>query len=207
MALDLTLRIERRSSLDDVMRALWKRYGVTDIGLSENSFASVVSEVSGIDLSEFFARYVDGTHDPPLAELFTAFGITLMLRQASGSRDRSGKPPRNGDTMRCFLGAKWSNEMKLQYVDSAGPAERAGLAPGDTLVAIDGVKASNDSIAMLLERSEPGRTIRVHAFRRDELRTFDVSLQSAPLDTCYLMIDSNASDDAQRRRNEWLSPR
>ena len=41
---------------------------------------------------EFFARYVDGTEDPPLASLLADFGVTMHLRPATGSKDRGGKP-------------------------------------------------------------------------------------------------------------------
>jgi predicted metalloprotease with PDZ domain len=56
----------------------------------------------------------------------------------------------------------------------------------------------------MLERRSPGDRVRVHAFRHDELRTFDVELAAAPLDTCYLTLAENATPQMLRRRAEWL---
>ena len=50
-----------------------------------------------------------------------------------------------------------------------GPAERAGLAAGDIVVAIEGLRASASAIEKLLRRRRVGETLTVHAFRRDEL--------------------------------------
>ena len=47
----------------------------------------------------------------------------------------------------------------------------------------------------------------MHAFRRDELMTFDVELAAAPLDTAFLALDANAAPDAQARRAAWLGTR
>jgi len=152
----------------------------------------------------FFARYVRGTEDPPLARLFADCGVALRLRATTGALDRGGKPATNGRTVRCALGAKVAGDLKLQHVYSGGSAERAGLAPGDTLVSLDGLKASSDGLATLLERHAPGERIRVHAFRRDELRTFDVQLDAAPLDTCYLTLIEDATPQMVRCRAEWL---
>ena len=94
-ALDLTLRREGRASLDDLMRALWERYGQRGIGVPEDGIPALASELAGRDLSDFFARYVDGTEDPPLRELLAEFGVTLHLRAANDAKDRGGKPAKD----------------------------------------------------------------------------------------------------------------
>ena len=141
LALDLTLRSLARASLDDLMRTLWLRHGLTGIGVPENAIEKTASELAGHDLGDFFTRYVFGTEDPPLARLLAEFGVTLHLRATTGPKDRGGKAP-NGETPRNSLGALVTPEMRLTHVFRGGPASRAGLSTGDTLVAIDGVKAS-----------------------------------------------------------------
>ena len=74
-------------------------------------------------------------------------------------------------------------------------------------MAFDGIKASAEALATLLERRSPGDRVHVHAFRRDELRTFDVELAAAPLDTCYLTLAENTTPQMLRRRAEWLGTR
>jgi predicted metalloprotease with PDZ domain len=205
LALDLTLRSAHATSLDAVMRELWTRHGQTGVGVGEHDIAGLVTELAGRDMHCFFERYVYGTDDPPLDALLGAFGIDWHLRATSGVDDSGGKaasmpPPQ------CWLGAKISSDLRLQNVFAGGPAERAGLAPGDVLVAIDGIRASTSSVNALLADRAPGERVSVHAFRRDDLTRLDVELQSAPLDVCYLTPRANATDEANALRRAWLGP-
>jgi predicted metalloprotease with PDZ domain len=203
LALDLTLRRAQRGSLDDVMRTLWKRYGRTGLGVPEDAIERIVCEQAGDDLHAFFDRYVDGTEDPPIDTLLAAFGVDWHLRAAGGANDRGGKPP-NGPAPRTWLGAKVASDLRLQHVFTGGPAERAGLAPHDVLVALDGIRASSEAVKVLLERHAPGDRVSVHAFRRDELIAVEIELAPAPLDTCYLSLQGDAPQRAVALREDWL---
>ncbi len=209
LALDLTLRLSG-SSLDTLMRTLWQRYGAPGIGLPEEAIGAVAAELGQRDLDDFFARYVHGTDDPPLEDLLRQFGVALNLRPAQGDDDRGGKPGRDriaSDAPSArWLGVKLAagNEAKLQHVYSGGPAERAGLAGGDMIVAIDGLRASPESIRRLLQRRLAGETLAVHAFRRDELFTTTLTLAEAPRDTCWLTLTAAIDADIRARRDAWL---
>jgi predicted metalloprotease with PDZ domain len=202
LALDLELRLRHRS-LDELMRTLWVRHGRPGIGVPEGGVEALACELGGADLAGFFARYVDGIEDPPLAELLGEFGVAFELRAAQGAADRGGKAA-TGALPRTGLGAKVGNDMKLAHVYAGGAAERAGLAPGDQLVALDGLKATTDALRAMLERRLPGEHLRIHAFRRDELREHDLELQAPPLDTCVLRLRDDAPAAALERRNHWL---
>ncbi|MGK0359953.1 MAG: putative metalloprotease with PDZ domain, partial [Bradymonadia bacterium] len=71
LALDLTLRArtDGKVTLDDVMRALWQRYGKVGIGVPEDGIEALASELCGADLSGFFDEAIRGTEDAPIAEL------------------------------------------------------------------------------------------------------------------------------------------
>ena len=204
-ALDLTLRREGRTSLDHVMRALWERHGMRDVGVPEDGIAALASELAGRDLADFFARFVDGTEDPPLPALLADFGVTFRLRPAADVRDRGGKPG-TGAPPPCTLGMSIGAEQKVRHVFREGPAARAGLSAGDTLVAIDGLKATPERIATTLARSAPGETVDLLAFRRDELMAFSATLAPAPEDTCFLVLEPAATAEEQARRDAWLTP-
>ncbi|MFO1323827.1 MAG: PDZ domain-containing protein [Burkholderiales bacterium] len=202
-ALDLTLRRDGRATLDDLMRALWQRYGRTGTGVPEDGIARLASELAGRDLSEFFARYVDGTDDVPLADALREFGITLHLRPAAGTTDKGGKPG-DGTPPRCTLGVRIGGDSRLTAVLRGGPAADAGLSAHDTLVAVDGLKATPERLATLLGRKRPGDTVAIHAFRRDELMAFTAVLAAPPPDTCYLTLDDAPAADVEARRTAWL---
>ncbi|MEP7328831.1 MAG: PDZ domain-containing protein [Betaproteobacteria bacterium] len=201
--LDLELRRDGTSSLDVLMRALWDRYGKPGVGVPEGAIAALASELAGRDLDEFFKRYVDGVDELPLAAMLADVGVELTLRPSTGTRDRGGKPAA-GPVERCTLGIRVGSDMKVGVVLRDGPAARAGLSAGDVLVAIDGMKATTDALAALAERGVPDADIRLHAFRRDELITVDVTLAPAPDDTCVLALAPAPSSAALARRIAWL---
>jgi predicted metalloprotease with PDZ domain len=191
LALDLTLRFDTsgRASLDDVVRALWLRYGARSVGVPEDGFERLAAEVGGIDLTKFFDAAVRGTDDPPLAELLAEFGVVLELRPAAGYEDRGGTPrAANGE----LLGL------------DGGPAQRAGLSPGDLLIAVDRLRVNDRNLKRRLSRFEAGERVTASVFRGDELLEVGLVLRPAPLDTCYLLADDEAEPPALDRRRAWL---
>jgi len=219
LALDLELR-RRGRSLDELMRALWERHGRTGVGVPEGGVEALACELGGTALAGFFAQCVHGTEDPPLAALLAEFGVTLELRAAEGGADRGGTPGKQGDLAttegkesapvreRAWLGGKLAggNEPKLVHVYAGGPLQLAGLSANDTLVAVDGLRASSDALEKLVGRRAPGESVEIHAFRRDELFTARLTLAAAPLDTCWLALAGTAEPAAVARRDAWLAP-
>jgi predicted metalloprotease with PDZ domain len=69
-------------------------------------------------------------------------------------------------------------DSKLTQVHEGGAAHGAGLSAGDVLVAVDGLRVSGNpsNLDTLLGRYRVGDAIEIHAFRRDELMTFNVNL-------------------------------
>jgi len=205
LALDLTLRRHGRS-LDDLMRALWQRYGQTGVGVPEDGFATLASEIATADLGDFFARCVDGTEDPPIAQLLRDVGVSLHRRAAEGPNDRGGSSAKDDKRPRCWIGAKLATgaDVKLAHVFTGGPAHEAGLAANDVIVAVDGLKASIETIERMVATRAAGAALAVHAFRRDELFTTRLTLAPAPHDTAWLTLDTACGSAALAARASWL---
>ncbi len=207
LALDLTLRRDTagRVSLDDVMRALWQRYGATATGVPEDGFEALVAELSGLDLAAFFAANVRGTTDPDLAGLLADFAVSLQLRPRHGPKDEGGttglpEPPP------VALGVQMSRTSPgvAAVVLAGGPGERAGMAPGDELVALDGLKLTASNIDSRLSCYQPGDRAQLAVFRGDELLELSVTLDLPPADTVELGLDPQAASSALARRQAWL---
>lgn len=205
LVLDLTIRknTDDARSLDDVMRYLWATYGARGAGVPEDGIEQAVKLVTGLDLQEFFADAVYGVAALPLAERLREAGVVLKLRSAKDDKDMGGVAQ---DTLpKVSLGARFADtELKLTHVLSEGAAERAGLAAGDVLVALDGLRASRALLERLLKTRAPGDVLVVHAFRRDELRHFELRLQAPAQDTAYLVLDEAADAAQLARRSAWL---
>jgi predicted metalloprotease with PDZ domain len=209
LALDLKLRLDTagRTSLDDVMRELWRRYGARGVGVPEDGFERLAAEISGLDLTSFFASAVRGTDDPPLKELLAEFGIALEMRAAAGADDRGGAAVRSSNVELLSLGVavrEREHGLELTSVLDGGSAERAGLNPGDVLVAIDRLRVTGRNLARRLARFESGERVTASVFRGDELLEVGIVLRAAPLDTCYLTVRDRIEPTAAERRRAWL---
>ena len=174
LAFDLTIRAktEGRKSLDDVMLALWQRFGhdfypTVGRGVTEAEVEALFDEVSGLKLKPMFERYVRGTEDLPLAKLYAPFGVKLTDERKNSKPSLDVSIGRDGA------------DCKLSQVHEGGAAHAAGLSAGDLLIAVDGLRVTGNpnNLDGLLSRFKVGDTVAVHAFRRDELMTFDVVLQ------------------------------
>lgn len=174
LAFDLTIRAktEGRKSLDDIMLALWQRYGhdfypTAGRGVTEAEVEALFDEISGLKLKPLFERYVRGTEDLPLAKLYAQFGVKLTDERKNAKPSFDVSVGRDG------------NDCKLAQVHEGGAAHLGGLSAGDIVVAVDGLRVYGNpsNLDALLARYKVGDTVAVHAFRRDELMSFDVVLQ------------------------------
>jgi predicted metalloprotease with PDZ domain len=208
LALDLKLRLDTagRTSLDDVIRELWRRYGAAHVGVPEDGFERLAAEVSGLELEPFFASAVRGTDDPPLEALLAEFAVALQMRAAAGGDDRGGVPrERNGEPLTLGVTVRdREHGLELTSVLDGGAAERAGLNPGDVLIAIDRLRVTGRNLARRLARFESGERVTASVFRGDELLEVGIVLKGAPQDTCYLTAREKADPQALERRKAWL---
>jgi predicted metalloprotease with PDZ domain len=200
LALDLTIRSETKGkrSLDDVMRALWTRYGrdfhegqVHGQGVSEQEVEAIFDQVSGLRLKRFFDRYVRGTDDPPFDKLLAPFGVTL-------TDNRKDKKPGLG-----IRTGRDGNDCKVANVYEGGAAHQAGLSAGDVLMAVDGLRMTFANLEGILSRYRVGDTVTLHAFRRDELMAFTAVLSSGDVPQVTLTAQPKPLPIA-RMRAAWL---
>lgn len=208
LALDLTLRRETQGkySLDKVMKILWDSYGKTEMGVPESGIEQLVGEISRLDLSDFFDSALRGTEDINLAPLFADVGIIYQLRCSESSEDKGGTLGKGGSP-RTVLGVRLvsnKREAKLSQVFEGGAAQLAGLAAGDIVVAVEGIRATASNLEKIIESYPSEITIQIHAFRQDELRKFAVTLKLAPQDTCVLTFNPTASAEMIAARQAWL---
>ena len=199
---DLLIRARTRGkrSLDDVMRALWRRYGRDfyqaghGVGVSDADVEALFDEATELSLKSVFDHAVRGTKDLPLAEAFAAFAIQLQ------DRPRKGVPSLGVRTR------KEGADCKLASVYEGGAAHRAGLSAGDTLVALDDLRVTASNLDTLLARYSIGDVVVVHAFRRDELMQFEVSLQPDAAPQVKLVMQDKPVTGV-KLRDAWLKTR
>ncbi|HRM49725.1 MAG TPA: peptidase M61 [Alicycliphilus sp.] len=122
LCLDLALRRDGRTQLDEVMRALWQR---CDGGpMAEADLLAVLQQLSGRDWAGEIAQWVHGTEELPLAELLGAHGITLQAEPAQTAQRLGLRVAENGG-------------IQVKTVLHGGAAEAAGFMAGDEWLALE----------------------------------------------------------------------
>jgi len=201
LTLDLTIRDKTagKKSLDDVMRTLWQRYGrdfyiagEEQRGITEAEVEALIDEVSGLKLKRFFDRYVRGTDDLPLARLLTPFGIAFTDKRKSSKASLDVRVARD------------AAECKLAQVFEDGAAHQAGLSAHDVLIAVGGLRATASNLEALLAPYAVGDKIVLHAFRRDELMVFTVTLKGDTTPQPKL-AENRKTSAAVKAQDSWLA--
>jgi len=212
LALDLEIRLRTggRSSLDDVMVALWREYGLGDArdGVAGGAFERLAAQITGLDLAEFFHQALRQTIDPPAGILLAQFGVRLQLRAAESWADAGGVPGKREDRPRPWLGIDTrvqDGSVFVRAVLNDGPACISGLSAGDELIAVDGYRVQPDNLELLPDRLLVDEPAVVHCFRRGELREFRIRPVRPPRDTCYLGLEDDIDEATHERRCSWLS--
>ncbi|MGI4811794.1 MAG: M61 family metallopeptidase [Janthinobacterium lividum] len=200
LSFDLAIRAQTGNckSLDDVMRALWVRYGRDFYngqarGIGEQDVLPLINEATGVDLRSLYRLAVEGTADLPLTALFDPFGIAVEARFAAAPVSLGVRIQGGAD---CTLAA----------VHEDGAAQKAGLSAGDVVIACDGLRVASGNLDALLARYRPRDKVLMHAFRRDELKQFVVTLDAPDVQT-YTLTPSLGGNPARRLREAWLAGR
>lgn len=212
LALDLHIREQTNGeqSLDDLMRQLWREYGEPAIGVPEKRIEQMASVLAGVDLTNFFIRYLYGLEDPPLEDLLSSVGVEYFIRPAASVDDKGGTPTEKAlETLavRPDLGLRHkvdNGALRVSHVFEEGAAIQSGIAAGDILIALDGVKLTSANITELLSRYAVGEQVNIHLFRGDLLLVVETVLQSPPADTVELRLMESPSPDQLARRQAWL---
>ncbi|MEO1751346.1 PDZ domain-containing protein [Thiofaba sp. EF100] len=190
---ELRRRSRDRVSLDELLRALWHEHGLAGRGVSEDELEAWLQVRAGVELADLFEAGLRGTAELPLEQVATTLGLRLIW-------GAERETPWLGAEVRA--GAQ--GEAVLGTVYAGAAAERAGLAPRDVLVAIDGLRVDAAGLEGALRRLRIGQEVRVHAFRRDELLEVLLCLDPPPMTRATLAFDPQAEGEAARRRAQWL---
>ena len=210
LSLDLLIRNQTngRKSLDDVMRALWKRYGMKGIGVPEDGVEKTAEQVTGLKLKRFFDLAVRSTVDLPLQKLLVTVGVDMALRPPRSGVDRRERKPTRAELAAdrgVALGIRTGSEggnVRITHVLDGGAAQKSGLSSGDVVIAMDGLRVTLENFESQIARYKAGQTVTLHTFRRDELHIVNVTLAAAKPDAWSLSV--NDDPVAARNRKRWL---
>ncbi|MBC7446463.1 MAG: M61 family metallopeptidase, partial [Hymenobacteraceae bacterium] len=178
MALIFDLQIAAHSAgkqnLDDMMRWLYRRYAVElNRGYTDDEFRQAVSQFTGRNQDEFFARYIYGANDvtPELRAALAGAGYELLNEAAQPAPLTLGASLSGG-----------SNRFFVRDVRRDGPAWLGGLSAGDEVVAFDSQPLTDTNLdAALAKRATPTAAIKLDIKHDNLPRTLTIT--PAPVGT------------------------
>jgi predicted metalloprotease with PDZ domain len=209
LGLDLALRArgDNRVTLDDFMRAVWRRHGqpaATAEGTVAQPYTSRdlndrLAEVSGDRefADQFFARYIQGHEVADYQTLLARAGFVLRHRNP-------GRAWIGPLSLRETRGATIVTEGTLEGT----PVYAAGLDRDDEILSVDGdAIGSAERLAEIVRRHKPGDTIRAVVRRRGVSEPLTIAVEEDPsLELVPAETSGRALSVAERTfRNGWLT--
>ena len=122
LCLDLALRREGYTTLDDVMRALWQRSAGGP--MSEADLRAVLRELGGRAFDEELDQWVHSTAELPLAQLLAGQGVALKAEKPQLAQ-------------RLGLRVAENHSVHIKTVLRGSAAERAGMNAGDEWLGVE----------------------------------------------------------------------
>jgi predicted metalloprotease with PDZ domain len=193
--LDLELRARSNGtrSFDDVLRHLWTEYGARDRPVPESAPEAVFAAATGIDVSDAIDAMVRTTAPLPYERVLASAALGLRPRAGRGAA----------------LGIRLRNEGGRGVIASvlrASAAERAGLAPGDELIAIDGRRVDEPALRERLKHREVGDTVELLYSRREQIAHTRATLAEPPPEAIEIVPQADATPAARAIGESWLGP-
>ena len=189
--LDLKIRAESRNrkSLDDVMRALYRKYYLEKKrGFTDGEFRAECEAAAGGDVSEVF-EYASTTRDVDYAKYFALAGLAM---------DVSAQDAPGGN-----LGVNMQTQDGKLVVSSVAAA--AALKPGDQILEAEGTRATARSLNDLLVSKKPGDAVTLRISRNGEEQDVEIVLgKNTKRDFSFRTMTGPSALQAAILR-DWLS--
>ncbi len=190
LCLDLTLRLEGRTTLDEVMRGLWAR--CQGGPMAEADLAAVLQALSGRSFEAELRQWVHSTAELPLKTLLEDHGVAVhedraQLAQALGLRVAEAAG------------------VQVKTVLRGGAAEAAGFASGDEWLGVE-VGSGKQASAWRIHKLDELPPIAGHAKQVTAIVSRDKRILRLPLALPQAVVTWRlaARDAAKLRR--WLGP-
>lgn len=201
-ALDLQIRslTQNRKSLDDVMKQMYREFGLTRNEYTMNDVIRIVSQIADKDFEPFFKKYVAGTERLPLAEYLTDAGLDVEIEFGE-------KLPSLGYIL-----------FQMLHIYSLGGPTGGGMfihrspqyQDDDNLIGINGTPVKFfDDIRKIAKDWKPGDVVELTLEREGENVTIPITLagdpsESPPLEPGPIDVSiTKRVDSTESQRDIW----
>jgi predicted metalloprotease with PDZ domain len=196
LLLDLEIRhaTENRKSLDDWMRLMYQRYALPKPGFEPGDAVRAASEIAGMDMSDFFARYVTGKDLPPYERDLAYAGIHIEGHTS------------NAAWLGATLDTDSSGHALITNIIPGSPAEEDGLDRGDVITALDGNAVDRKAFDAALAARHPGDKFDLTVTRFAKQQNISVTSATDPTITYTLKPMDNPTELQKKIYASYFTP-
>jgi predicted metalloprotease with PDZ domain len=196
LLLDLKIReaSQGRASLDDVMRTLYRTfYKEKKRGFTDREFRDVCERAAGASLDEIFDVYAATVKEWNYAKYLGCAGLAIDLepRPAAGPWFGASTQDQNGSPV-------------VSTIEIDSPASLAGLSAQDEILAFDGTRVTQRSLAGTVNSRKPGDKVKVLFSRRGAVRETEVTLGKKTEQTFRITPLTNMTPQQKVLFDGWL---
>ena len=196
-----------KTSLDDGLRALWKRY--TDDparGVSEAETIAILERATGVQLREKLLSWLDGKSELPYAESFEPFGIAVTVEPKTAEaitfgEKRSFAPAKS----KAFCGwrcADQNGRVIVKSVEDGSPAQLAGIGIEDEVVSVATIRVN--SVTHLEELTSAFMSLPAKIVCQCDGQMYETTITPRPVTEYKLKVNTESSSRQNEMRERWL---
>ncbi|MHB1471654.1 MAG: M61 family metallopeptidase [Thermoplasmataceae archaeon] len=190
-----------QKSLDDLYRHLYDKYNKDGKGYTEKDLLLALKEITGMDFTDFYTRFIKSTEPIDFQSELDKLGVVLKKIFKDADEFPEGSP---------YMGSIFRNGSKntVETVIEGSPAFKAGLSPGDEVVAINSYRFSDRFMKPIREDYRklkvekltdfrPGDRIKLHVFRKGILVELELTL-GEPVHDLYEAVVRDEPTERQK---------
>ena len=203
--LEIRRRTKNRSSLDDVLRSMYKTFHLDEQrGFTTEDVEDAAVAVGGRSIRHLFDKIVRSKVEVDYEEYLGYAGLTIAtprdLEKGARKSSRRSFP-------RSYLGIRvktLGGKLYIQQVLSSGPCSEANVHPGDELIAFDYIRLDEARLASLLGLTRPGHEVELVLARGGVMKSARVRLVERPPIDLVLVPRSRTSSQQKALYESWL---
>ncbi len=203
--MEIRRRTENTQNLDEMLRALYRRYPLSGGGFSSADMIALIEEETGLDWQAWFDSHIFGTEPMDVEGALAVLGLEMVLEPPKPEKD-APKPARERVT-KPYVGIRVSDAGGLARVSNVltdGPAFEAGIIPGDEIIAINDVRVRASDFDAKIDLLDSGDEAKITLLRRDELRTIGIMLAERPAGSRKIKKLKEATELQRAAFDSWL---
>ncbi|AOM77031.1 M61 family metallopeptidase [Pedobacter steynii] len=194
MDLEIANATKGVKSLDDVMKAMYLQGKTLKRGYTDAEFKAMVEKISGKSFTDFWAKYVNGTHPVEYDKYFGYAGINIKNQNEGNNIPYIG-----------VASKKTEGRIIISAVSRNSAAWVDGLNVNDEVISVDGVgvEAALERMPVITSK-KPGDMVTVKVKRDGIEKDIKLTLKASPNIKLVAEIEGNATESQVLVRKRWM---